>query len=141
MTHMVRKVIRFFDKLEDRIRARLSRNPILYALIGGIGIVLFWKGTWETAEMYPWLYGPASILAGVLIMLITGLLVSFFIGDSIILSGFKKEKKLVEKTEQEILKAEKSTTEQILAKIDHLEQDIHELKEEKEPPAGQQPLL
>ncbi|MBP9710842.1 MAG: hypothetical protein KBD50_01080 [Candidatus Pacebacteria bacterium] len=133
---MVRKVIRFFDKLEDRVRARLSRNPILYALIGGVGIVLFWKGTWETAEAYSWLHGPASIVAGVVIMLSTGLLVSFFIGDSIILSGFKKEKKLVEKTEQEILKAEKTTTDQILAKLDHLEQDIHELKKE-EPQAAE----
>lgn len=133
---MVRKVIRFFDKLEDRVRARLSRNPILYALIGGVGIVLFWKGTWETAEAYSWLHGPASIVAGVVIMLMTGLLVSFFIGDSIILSGFRREKKLVEKTEQELIKAEKSATDQILAKLDHLEQDIHDLKEEESQPAN-----
>jgi hypothetical protein len=139
---MLHKMLHFFDKLEDRVRARLSRNPILYALIGGVGIVLFWKGTWETAELYPWLYGPASIVVGVIIMLATGLLVSFFIGDSIIISGFKREKKVAEKSEQEILKAEKSATEQILAKIDHLEQDIHELKESSETsPAVQKPLL
>jgi hypothetical protein len=126
---VVKRLIRFFDKLEDRIRAQLSRMPILYALIGGVGIVLFWKGTWETAELYPWLYGPVSISVGVGMMLGTGLLVSFFIGDSIILSGFKREKKLVEKTEQEILKTEKSATEKILAKLDHLEQDVHDLKE------------
>lgn len=138
---MIRKIIKFFDKLEDHIRARLSRNPILYALIGGVGIVLFWKGTWETAEMYPWLYGPASVVVGVVIMLMTGLLVSFFIGDSIIISGFKREKKIAEKTEQEILKAEKTATEQILTKIDHLEQDIHELKEEKQDTSLQKPLI
>src|SRR3990167_220712 len=110
---MVKRLIRFFDKLEDRIRAQLSRMPILYALIGGVGIVLFWKGTWETAELYPWLYGPVSIIVGVGIMLGTGLLVSFFIGDSIILSGFKREKKLVEKTESEV-RSEKDTMGHIL---------------------------
>jgi len=96
------KVIGFFDKFEDRIRIALSRRPIAYAIIGGIGIVLFWKGVWETAELFPILYGPPSALLGVFILLATGLLVSFFIGDSIILSGINREKKLVEKTETEV---------------------------------------
>ena len=99
----MRNIVQWFDRLEDRIRARLSHYPILYALIGGVGIVLFWKGVWETAELYPQLFGPASILLGVGIMLVTGLLVSFFIGDSIILSGIARQKKLVEKTEKQIL--------------------------------------
>ncbi len=127
---MVKKISRFFDRLEDNIRASLARMPILYALIGGVGIVLFWKGVWETAELFPALHGPLSIVLGVLILLPTGLLVSFFIGDTIILSGFKREKKLVEKSEQDILRAGKATTEQILAKIDHVEQDIHDLKKD-----------
>ncbi|HYF12801.1 MAG TPA: hypothetical protein VD928_00685 [Candidatus Paceibacterota bacterium] len=128
----MRKIIHFFDKLEDRVRAQLAHSPVLYSLIGGVGIVLFWKGTWETAELAPWLYGPASIVVGVLIMLLTGLLVSFFIGDSIIISGFKREKKLVERSEQEIIKAGQITTDQILKKLDHLEQDIHELKKDSQ---------
>jgi len=65
---------------------------------------------------------------GVIILLASGLLVSFFIGDSIIISGFKKEKKLVEKSELDILKAEHDAAKQIIEKIDHLEKDIHELK-------------
>jgi hypothetical protein len=124
---MIKRIVRFFDKFEDRVRARLSRTPILYALIGGVGIVLFWKGVWEAAEQIPSLYGLNSAVVGVLIMLPTGLLVSFFIGDNIILSGYKREKKLVEKTE-DIVRSEKTINELIVAKLDALEESVAELK-------------
>jgi hypothetical protein len=41
---MTRNILAFFDKLEDKTRAKLSRVPLLYAFLGGIGIVLFWRG-------------------------------------------------------------------------------------------------
>ena len=126
----MRKFISFFDKMEDWVRGNLSHTPILYALIGAVGIILVWKGVWETAELIPGLFGPASIILGVIILLATGLLVSFFIGDNIIISGFKREKKLVEKSEMDILKAEKTQTAEIIAKLDHIEKDVHELKKE-----------
>lgn len=125
---MVKNIITFFDKLEDKIRIRLSHRPILYALIGALGIILVWKGVWETAELFPILYGPASIILGVSILLLCGLLVSFFIGDSIILSGFKREKKLAEKTEDEI-KKEGSLLQSVVTKLDTIEKEISELKE------------
>ena len=110
------------------MRIELSHNPILYALVGAVGIILLWKGVWEVAELIPGLHGLGSIVMGVIILLVSGLLVSFFIGDSIIISGFKKEKKLVEKSELDILKAEHQQTKEIVAKLDHLEKDIHDLK-------------
>ena len=125
---MVKKIFSFFDKLEDFVRIELSHNPILYALVGAVGIILLWKGVWEVAELIPGLHGLGSIVMGVIILLVSGLLVSFFIGDSIIISGFKKEKKLVEKSELDILKAEHQQTKEIVAKLDHLEKDIHDLK-------------
>ena len=125
---MFKKIVHIFDKFEDKVRGKLSHYPILYALVGAVGIVLVWKGVWETAEFYPALWGPTSIILGILILLATGLMVSFFIGDTIILSGIKRDKKIAEKSEKEIIEAGKSTAEQILAKIDHLEQDVHELK-------------
>ena len=128
---MVRKIFNFFDKLEDWVRINLSHSPIIYALVGAVGIILLWKGVWEVAELIPGLHGFGSIVMGVVILLLSGLLVSFFIGDSIILSGFKREKKLVEKTEAEILKVEKTQTAEIIAKLEHLEDDIHALAEKK----------
>ena len=127
ITPMHKGFIRFFDRLEDKVRIGLSRAPILYALIGAVGIVLVWKGVWESAEYFPFLFGPASFLLGIFILLASGLLVSFFIGDSIILSGFKQDKKLAEKTEAE-LRAEQMETLELEAKIDHIEHDLHELK-------------
>src|SRR3989344_305655 len=128
---MVKKIVSFFDKLEDEVRIRLSHNPILYALVGAVGIILLWKGVWEMAELIPALHGFGSVVAGVVILLFSGLLVSFFIGDSIIISGVKKEKKLVERSELDILRAEQTHTEEILAKLDHLEDDIHNIKSDK----------
>lgn len=137
----MRKLVAFFDRLEDKIRIKLSHSPILYALIGAVGIILLWKGVWEVAELVPALYGFGSIVLGILILLASGLLVSFFIGDSIILSGFKREKKLVDKTEKEILQAEKAQTAEIVARLDHLERDIHAITTEEPPRQPQESKL
>ncbi len=126
---MLKAIFTFFDKLEDGVRARLSHYPVLYSFIGAIGIILLWKGVWEMAEEYPMLHGTGSAIVGVLILLATGLLVSFFIGDNIILSGYKREKKLAEKTEQEV-RAEKTATETLSTKIDTLVKEVGELKEQ-----------
>ncbi len=125
-----RASVSFFDKMEDKIRARLARFPILYAFLGGVGVVLFWKGVWESAEYFALLDGVGSLILGTLILLSTGLLVSVFIGDSIIMSGFKREKKLVEKTESEIF-SESELLEEVDEKIDHLESEVHELLNKK----------
>lgn len=130
---MINKIYTYFDKLEDRIRIRLSHSPILYSIIGGIGIVLFWKGVWEVAELFPVLHGIGSVVLGTLILLLTGLLVSFFIGDSIILSGFKKEKKLVEKTEIEI-EEEQGKLDKVAREIRHIEHELEDLKKRSQGP-------
>lgn len=111
----MKKIIKFFDKLEDKVRGWMSHRPIIYGIVGGVGVVLFWRGVWHTADFLYAFYatggtsdainawdGPVSFLAGLVIVLITGLLVSNFIGNEIILSGLRGEKKLVEKTEVEV---------------------------------------
>ena len=104
---------KFFDKLEDHIRGALSHFPIWYALVGGTGLVIFWRGIWHSMDylvyvahsvhtMQPdslsseliWWDGPLSLLIGIVILLSTGLFVSSFIGGEIIISGIKGEKKI-----------------------------------------------
>jgi len=121
----IRPIVKFFDKLEDKIRGFLSHYPILYGIIGGIGTVLAWRGIWHTADFlstyyfdgsgtgmsttdYPvFLDGLVSLVLGIAILLMTGLFVASFIGDHIIISGIKHEKKVTEKTEEEV-KSEES---------------------------------
>ncbi|MEK7531892.1 MAG: hypothetical protein AAB545_03135 [Patescibacteria group bacterium] len=110
---MRKNTFRFFDQLEDRIRGRLSRFPILYSFIGAVGIVLFWRGVWLMADHIPvpafipdefltFSSGFISFAIGLALLLLTGLFVSFFVGDSILISGIRNEKKLIEKTEEEV---------------------------------------
>ncbi|MBS3902901.1 MAG: hypothetical protein KGZ30_00795 [Anaplasmataceae bacterium] len=121
-------IVKFFDRLEDRIRMYLSKRPILYTMIGGFGVVLFWRGVWITADEVPFLNGPVSIILSTLILLITGLFVSFFIGDRIILSGLKGEKKLVEKTASGV-KTEAEILMELKEEVKQIEEEIGEIKE------------
>ncbi len=97
-----KRILLFFDKFEDHVRAGLSRRPLLYSIIGGVGVVLFWRGVWMMADDLWFMTGPVSTLLGLLILMAIGLLVSVFVGDSIIISGLKKEQKSFEKARMEI---------------------------------------
>jgi len=125
---MFKKIVRFFDRLEDRIRTFLSRRPILYTLIGGFAVVLFWRGVWITADEISFLNGPVSIIISTVVLLMTGLFVSFFIGDRIILSGLKGEKKMVERTASEV-KTESEMLIDLKKEMDEIEVDLKEIKE------------
>lgn len=127
---MVRKVVHFFDKLEDKVRSRLSRSPILYALIGGVGIVLFWRGVWDTADYFTVLNGPISIVISITLLLMSGLFVSFFIGDHVIISGIKQEKKVVDQTEEELAE-DSDKLDRITKKLEEMDDDLHDLKKRR----------
>jgi MFS superfamily sulfate permease-like transporter len=133
---MFKKIINYFDKFEDKVRGRLSHHPILYTFIGGIAIVLFWRGIWHTADMLQaqggwlgWLfYEPNNLVIVTVILLASGLFVSYFIGDTVLISGMSGEKKLAEKTEKEI-KEEGIELKEIQNTIKEIEKNIVEIKE------------
>jgi uncharacterized protein YlxW (UPF0749 family) len=131
---MYKKILHYFDKLEDRIRGRLSRYPIIYSIIGGAAIVLFWRGVWITADdiakILPrelvWIDGPLSVAVSLIILLATGLFVSFFVSDQIIISGIKQAKRIDQKTEEEVRQEEKELKE-LLKEVTSIEKEVQEI--------------
>jgi hypothetical protein len=122
----MKSIIKFFDKLEDKVHSRLARLPLIYAFVGGVAIVLFWRAVWHAADAAD-LSWQMSLIVSLIIMLSTGLFVSFFIGDNIILSGLKHEKRLAEKTEEEV-QTEKDDLYEIREEIAGLKKDLEEIK-------------
>lgn len=126
---MIKEVFKFFDKLEDRVRGKLSHYPILYAILGGIGVVLFWRGVWHLADEIN-LGSSVSLVIGSVILLMTGVFVSQFIGNKLIISDLVDEEKLTEKegaeieTEGDQLQNLQSTLDRVEKKISNLENEI-----------------
>jgi len=140
---MTKNILAFFDKLEDKTRAKLSHLPILYAFLGGVGIVLFWRGIWHSTDfltayllgqtpvtLFGVLDGPISFIIGTIILLITGVYVSAFIGNRLIITGLSGDKKLAEKTADEIMTSEdqvkklQKTLDKVENKLEHIEEKL-----------------
>lgn len=155
ISYNMKKIINLFDKIEDKVRGLLSHHPFVYAFVGAVGVVLLWRGIWHTTDTIfytsglasstsQFLDGPLSILLGSIILLITGVFVSSFVGNRLILSGLTGEKKLTDKTLDEIKKEEdelkglekkgeeelKSFEKKVEATLNKIEEDISEIKQE-----------
>ena len=148
---IIKFIVRYLDRVEDSLRARLSHRSILYAVIGGTLTVLFWRAVWHTADKIMFgqglssmikeakfvfktagldgliFYEPLTLIWTISLLLLTGLFVSIMIGDKIILSGIKNEKRTDEKTEEEIRK-EEVEIEVITKQISLMSKDIEEIK-------------
>lgn len=127
------RILKFFDKLEDRVRGSLSHRPVLYSVIGALSIVLFWEGVTVVTQSIPFfttvLGGITLIIVSVGVALLTGIFVSFFIGDTIIMSGVNKEKKIIEQTEEEI-QVEANMMRNLNKKVSEIDQIVKELHSE-----------
>ena len=71
--------------------------------------------------------GWVSLVLGILLTMLTGLFVSFFIGENILISGLNKEKRIDEKTEEEIHK-ERTVLVEMEKEIKKIEEIISEKK-------------
>jgi len=124
------KILNFFDKLEDKIRHHLSHVPIIYALLGILGIVLTWRGIWHLADDLN-VSAPLSIIVGILILLSTGLLIAIAIGDEVIINAFRGRKKITEVDIKEVVTlAEK--VDEIKNLLDRIEKRLGAIKKEGE---------
>ena len=132
----VRRIVDFFDKLEDNVREHLSHYPVLYTLIGGVAIVLFWRGVWHTADILEgqggflgWLfYEPTNLVIMIIILLVTGLFVSYFIGDTILMSGLKGQKKMTDRTERDVKEEEEKIVE-LRTTVKEMKKEVDEIKD------------
>lgn len=133
----------WFNRMERRVRAWFSKRPILYGFIAGVGVVLFWRGVWHTADAiatyaelmrsgnpttdfaFPW-DGPVSILVGSILLLASGLFVSTFLGSEITISGLRGERKLAEKTEFEV-RTETGAIHEIRAEVRKIRERLDKL--------------
>src|ERR1044072_382861 len=133
----MRRIVKFFDRLEDRVRVFLAHYPIFYGFLAGVGVVLFWRGVWHTTDgiaeviwrgadwhttidIYSSFWdGPISLAIGSILLLSTGGFVSQLLGEEIIISGLRGERKLTAKTETEV----RTET----GAIAQIQQDLHEL--------------
>lgn len=133
-------------RYRERITIYLSHRPKLYALIVGIGIVLFWRGTWHSidfihtyfnfyqnnptigAPFSVWWDGPLSLAVGVIILYFSGAFISSFIGNELILAGLRGEKRISQKVESEV-KTEIESVSEIKDGLKNVNEKIRELEE------------
>ncbi len=99
-------------------------------MLAGIVAVLFFRGIWLLADEAG-LSSFASIIISLSILLITGPFVSHFVTNDVILSGLRKEKKIIDKTESE-LRSEMVTLLDIKEELGEIRDDIEELKNKKQ---------
>jgi len=131
----MKKIFRFFDLLEDRVRHNLSHFPVLYALVGFLGVVLTWRGIWRLADDFK-LNSWFSVIVGISILLLSGLFVALAIGDEVIINAFRGRRKVTElKLEETLTLSErvdeiKKLLEKIEKSLAHVEKEGKKIEKE-----------
>ncbi len=97
------------------LRRMLRRRPFIYAILGGTGVILFWRGVWELADRTPIISNPVvSIFVGLGILAVTGLLVFQLIGQAALndrIDDLRDAERHLEIEEKELAQKEQSLVE------------------------------
>ncbi len=116
-------------KIEEGARKFFEYIPFTHAFLAGVGVILFWRGVWEIADILM-LDPVASILLGCVILGGIGLFIQTFVGNAIIIKNVKREEqreaateRKVKQVEQELV-TEEITMNKLAQKLDELNKKI-----------------
>jgi hypothetical protein len=118
-------VTTIFLKIEERARTFFARLPFIHAFLAGVGIILVWRGVWETADRLG-IMPLASIAIGVVLLVAIGLYLQTLVGNTIIINEVKKDKEMTRRTEREI-KVEEITMEVLAARLEMISAKLDSL--------------
>lgn len=126
-----------FLTIESRARKYFEHFPFIHAFLAGVGVILFWRGVWEIADIYS-LDPTISIAVGIIILIGIGLFTHTFIGNAIIIKSVKHEINIEKENRKDISEFEKNITKEEITlahlsdkldklseKISHLEEHLH----------------
>lgn len=75
-----KRFIDYFEYKREELTNRFRSHYLLYTLVGGIGMIVFWRGVWDLTYLIPVVKYPiGSIIVGLALMAITGFIAS--VGD------------------------------------------------------------
>ncbi|MDE2019467.1 MAG: hypothetical protein KGJ13_03910 [Patescibacteria group bacterium] len=138
--------MRFLERAERWLRRKLQNHPLLYALVGGVGVVLFWRGVWHMTDFLAltllssrdavtsidWAQGIDSLLSfafGTFLLLSTGLFISELLSGEVLLGKIKKEETTAEETEETVEK-ESSEIPRIEREVRHIAREVQQLEKD-----------
>lgn len=112
--------------VEDRARGYFERAPFIHAFLAGVGVILFWRGAWEIADIFG--LGPLGSMAlGVLLLGGVGLFVQTFVGNAIIIKKVEREKRAEQRTEKNVTSVQKEVQEEEVTLL-HLKRKLEAIE-------------
>jgi dolichyl-phosphate-mannose--protein O-mannosyl transferase len=115
-----------FLQIEERARTYFERFPFIHAFLGGVGVVLFWRGIWDLADRFK-IDPIMSLAVGCLLLGAIGLFIHTFVGNAIIIKNVEKDKQMTKKAEHEIILIEQDVKKEEIT-LSHLSERINSLE-------------